>query len=167
MSLSGFSSWRYLQLASQSPSVQFSKNSSAISLEVELYSGRKEKSDMTFIRLRWFKTLLYTKIFLVVFLLCYPHHLLSDSALNLGPLISRWETNKFKNCWYKSVRIFKVLKLLFQQFLNLSSSQQHTRMSGPILGHLSNNRWSREVRDITAWPVQLNLPSHINSWPYC
>ncbi len=33
-----------------------------------------------------------------------------------------------------------VLKLLFQQFLNLSSSQRD--MSGPILGALSNNRLS-------------------------
>jgi hypothetical protein len=28
-----------------------------------------------------------------------PHdHLLLDSALNLGPLVSRWEINKFENC---------------------------------------------------------------------
>ncbi len=59
---------------------------------------------------------------------------------NLGPRISRWEINKFENCWYKSVRIFEALKLLFQQFLNLSSSQRD--ISGPILGTLSNNRWS-------------------------
>ncbi len=32
----------------------------------------------------------------------------------------------------------EVLKLLFQQFLNVSSSQHG--MSGPILGVLSNNR---------------------------
>ncbi len=67
-------------------------------------------------------------------------HLLLDSALNLGPLISRWEINKFENCSYKSVRILEVLKFLFQQFMNLSSSQRD--MSGPILGALSNNRWS-------------------------
>ncbi len=42
-----------------------------------------------------------------------PDHVLLDSAPNLGPLISRWETNKFENCWYKSVRILVVLKLLF------------------------------------------------------
>ncbi len=65
-----------------------------------------------------------------------PDHLLLDSAPNIGPL-TRWELDKFKNCWYKSVRI---LKLLFQQFLNLSSSQRD--MSGPILGALSNNRWT-------------------------
>ncbi len=69
-----------------------------------------------------------------------PDHLLLDSAPNLGPLISHWEINKFQNCWYKSVRILKVLKILFQQFLTLSSSQRD--MSGPILGDLSNNRWS-------------------------
>jgi hypothetical protein len=52
-----------------------------------------------------------------------PDHLLLDSASNLGPLIYRWEINKFGNCWYESVRILEVLKLLFQQSLNLSSSQ--------------------------------------------
>jgi hypothetical protein len=30
-----------------------------------------------------------------------PDHLLFDSAPNFGPLISRWEMNKFENCWYK------------------------------------------------------------------
>jgi hypothetical protein len=37
-----------------------------------------------------------------------PDHLLLDSAPNLEPLISRWEINKFENCWYKSVRILEV-----------------------------------------------------------
>ncbi len=70
-----------------------------------------------------------------------PHyHLLLDSAPNLGPLISRWEIHNFENCWNKSVRILEVLKLLFQQFLNVSSSQRD--MSDPILGTLSNNWWS-------------------------
>jgi hypothetical protein len=63
-----------------------------------------------------------------------------DSAPNLGPLISCWEIYKFENCWCKSVRILEVLQLLFQQFLNLSSSQED--MNSPILGALSNNRWS-------------------------
>ncbi len=56
-----------------------------------------------------------------------PDHLLLDSAPNLGPLISRGENDKFENCWYKSVRILEILKLLFQQFLNLSSSQRDIR----------------------------------------
>jgi hypothetical protein len=68
-----------------------------------------------------------------------PDHLLLDSTPNLGPLISRCQINKFENCWYRSVRILKVLKLLFQQSLNLSSSQRD--MSGPILEYLSNHRW--------------------------
>jgi hypothetical protein len=54
--------------------------------------------------------------------------------------ISRWETNKFENCRYESARMLEVLKLLFQQFLYLTSSERD--MSGPILGVLSNNRWS-------------------------
>jgi hypothetical protein len=53
--------------------------------------------------------------------------LLLDSATDLGPLISRWEINKF--CSYKSVRISEVLRLLFQEFLNLSSSQRGVRWS--------------------------------------
>jgi hypothetical protein len=70
-----------------------------------------------------------------------PDHLLLDSAPNLIPLMCRWEINKFKHFWqYKSVRILEVLKLLFQQFLDLSSSQRD--VSGPILGDLSNSRWS-------------------------
>ncbi len=69
-----------------------------------------------------------------------PDHLWLDNAPNLGPLIYRLEINKFENCWYKSVRILKVLKLLIQQSLNLSTSQRD--ISGPILGTLSNNRWS-------------------------
>ncbi len=50
-----------------------------------------------------------------------PRSLWLDSDPNLGPLVYRWEINKFENCWYKSVRILEVLKLLFQQFLNFSS----------------------------------------------
>jgi hypothetical protein len=48
-----------------------------------------------------------------------------NSAPNLGLLMSRWEINKFENCWYRSVRILEILKLLFQQFSNLSSSQRY------------------------------------------
>jgi hypothetical protein len=69
-----------------------------------------------------------------------PDHLLLDSAPNLGPLISRWKMKKYENSWYKSVRILEALKLLYQQFLNLSSSQRD--MSSPILGALSNNTLS-------------------------
>ncbi len=72
-----------------------------------------------------------------------PNHLWLDSAPNLGPLISRWEINKFENCWYKSVGIIEVLKILFHQFLNLSSSRRD--MSGQILGGVSSNRWSRGI----------------------
>ncbi len=91
-----------------------------------------------------------------------PDHLLSDSAPNLGPLICRWEINKFENCWYKSVKMLEVLKLLFQQFLNFSSPQRD--MSGPILGALSNDRWlmgalqaftSRQSSKVIKWAEQL------------
>ncbi len=58
---------------------------------------------------------------------------------------------QFENCWFKRVRILEVLKLLFQQFLNLSSSQRD--MSGPILRNLSNNRWLRGIALSKLWPV--------------
>ncbi len=68
---------------------------------------------------------------------------------------SRWEINKFENCWYKSVKILEVLKLLFQQFLNLSSSQLD--MSGPILGDLSKNWWSKGTLKNSQY---INVGSH-------
>ncbi len=71
-----------------------------------------------------------------------PHdHLLLDSAPNIGPLITCWELDKCKNCRNKSFRTSRILILLYQQFLNLLISQRY--MSGPRLGALSNNRWSR------------------------
>jgi hypothetical protein len=70
-----------------------------------------------------------------------PHdHVLLDSAPNIGPLTSRWELDKFKNCWNKSFRASKILTLLYQQVSNLLISQRD--MSGPRLRALSNNRWS-------------------------
>jgi hypothetical protein len=42
---------------------------------------------------------------------------------NIGPLISCWELDKFKNCWNKSFRTSKILTLLYQQFSNLLISQ--------------------------------------------
>jgi hypothetical protein len=33
-----------------------------------------------------------------------PDHLLLDSAPTIGPLVSRWELDKFKNYWNKSLR---------------------------------------------------------------
>jgi hypothetical protein len=69
-----------------------------------------------------------------------PDHLLLDRSPNIGPLISCWELDKFKNCWNKSFRTSKILTLLYQKFSNLLISQQ--AMSGPRLGALSNNRWS-------------------------
>jgi hypothetical protein len=71
---------------------------------------------------------------------CTPDHLLLDGAPNIGPLISRWELDKFKNCLNKSFRTSKILTLLYQQFPNLLISQRD--MSGPRLGTLFNNRWS-------------------------
>jgi hypothetical protein len=69
-----------------------------------------------------------------------PDHLLLDRSPNIGPLKSRWELGKFKNCWNKIFRTSKILTLLYQQFSNLLIFQRD--MSGPRLGALSNNRWS-------------------------
>ncbi len=70
----------------------------------------------------------------------HPNHLLLDSAPKIGPLIFRWELDKFKNCWNKSFITSRIMTLLYQQFLNLLVFQWD--MSGPRLGELSNNRWS-------------------------
>ncbi len=69
-----------------------------------------------------------------------PGHLLLDRSPNIGPLISRWELDKFYNCWNKSFRTAKILTLLYQQSSNLLISQRD--MSGPRIGALSTNRWS-------------------------
>jgi hypothetical protein len=66
-------------------------------------------------------------------------HLLLDRFSNIGQLMSRWELDKFKNCWNKSFRTSKILTLLYQQFSNLLIFQRD--MSGPRSGALSNNRW--------------------------
>jgi hypothetical protein len=97
-----------------------------------------------------------------------PHdHLLLDSAPNIGPLISRWELDKFKNCLNKSFRTSKVLTLLYQQFLNLLISQRD--MSGPRLGALSKNRWSGGSFDhafsilsmVQQWPSNVSVQSFL------
>ncbi len=67
-------------------------------------------------------------------------HLLWDRSPNIGPLISRWELENFKNCWNQRFKTPKILTLLYQQFSNLLISQWD--ISGPRLGALSNNRWS-------------------------
>jgi hypothetical protein len=93
-----------------------------------------------------------------------PDHLLLDSAPNVGPLISRWEINKFENYWYKSARILEVPKLLFQRFLKLSSSQRD--MSGPILRALSKNRWLGGIRNLS-YPLRSfrrSCESSYSSW---
>jgi hypothetical protein len=63
---------------------------------------------------------------------------LTEKFPNIGPLLSRWELDKFKNCRIKSFRTSKILALLYQKFLNLLISQRD--MSGPRLEALSNNR---------------------------
>ncbi len=69
-----------------------------------------------------------------------PDHLSLDRSPNIGPLISRWELDKFKNSGNKSFRTSKILTLLYQQFSNLLILLVPQRdMSGPRLGALSNN----------------------------
>ncbi len=72
------------------------------------------------------------------FLYATPDHLLLDESPNIGPLISRWELDKFKNCWNKSFITSKILTLLYQQLSNLLISQRD--VSGPKLGALSGKR---------------------------
>ncbi len=77
------------------------------------------------------------------------HQLPSDLILlnrspNIGPLMSRWELEKFKNCWNNSFRTSRILTLLYQKFSNLLISQWD--MSGPRLGALSNR-----ARQLCLW----------------
>jgi hypothetical protein len=88
----------------------------------------------------WFKDPKLSIFMIQTFIYGTPDHLILDSAPNIGPLISRWELDKFKNCRNKSYRTSKILTLLCQQFSNLLISQRD--MSGPRLETLSNNRWS-------------------------
>jgi hypothetical protein len=76
----------------------------------------------------------------VLFHIRYCDHLLLDRSPNLGPFISSWELDKFKNWWNKSFRTSKIPTLLYQQFSKLLISQRD--MSGPRLGALSINWWS-------------------------
>ncbi len=103
-----------------------------------LQEKNKQTANETTLRMMPWKTKYFFKCG------CYPlitYYRTVVILILVGPLIPRWEINKFENCWYKSVRILEFLKLLFHQFLNLSSSQRD--MSGPILGTLSNNRRSQ------------------------
>ncbi len=68
----------------------------------------------------------------------HPDHLLLDRSPTFGPLVYRWELDKFKTCCNKSFTNSKILTLLYQQFSNSLISQRD--MSGPRLGALSNNR---------------------------
>ncbi len=76
----------------------------------------------------------------LTFLNIPPDHLLLDRSPNIGPLLSRWELDKFKNYWNKIA--FEPLEFwhLYQQFSNWLNSQRD--MSGPRSGALYNNRWS-------------------------
>ncbi len=68
-----------------------------------------------------------------------PDHLLLDSFPNLGPLVSRWEINKFKKLPIQKCHDFRRSKAFVPAIFNLSCSQGD--VSGPILGDLSSNRW--------------------------
>jgi hypothetical protein len=69
-----------------------------------------------------------------------PHdHLLLDSALNLGPLISCWEINKLKKLLIQKCQDFRGSKAFVSAIFEFVKFQD---MSGPILGNLCNNRRS-------------------------
>ncbi len=91
------------------------------------------------------------------------------SAPNIGPLISCWELDKFKNFWNQSFRTYKILTPLHHKSSNLLISQPD--MSGPRLGALSNNRWSGGtfvVSVINSCPLMWNSEDPIeNHHPTC
>jgi hypothetical protein len=65
-----------------------------------------------------YKMILILLHYLVYFCNIPPDHLLLDRSPNIGPLISRWELDNFKNCRNKSFRTSKILTLFYQQFSN-------------------------------------------------
>jgi hypothetical protein len=87
-----------------------------------------------------------------------PDSLLLDRSPNIGPLISRWELDKFKNCWNNSFRTSKILTLLYQQFSNLLIFQRDK--SGLRLGALSNDWWSRGKKVGTKLWASQNFVRH-------
>ncbi len=91
-----------------------------------------------------------------------PDHLLLDRSPKIGPLITRWELDKFKDYSKKNCGTSKILTLLYQQFLNLFISQRN--MSGPRLRALSNNRWSRVTPDHIFLDSAPNLGPLISRW---
>jgi hypothetical protein len=92
-------------------------------------------------------SLIFTSVFLFASRWVYlsdfdipPDYVSLDSAPNLGPLISCWELDTFKNFWNKSFITSKILTHLYQQCSNLFSQRDKR---GPRLGVLSNKRLSR------------------------
>jgi hypothetical protein len=48
--------------------------------------------------LKWREQVHSNDIYMNIYIYIPPDHLLLDSAPNIGPLISRWELDKFKSC---------------------------------------------------------------------
>jgi hypothetical protein len=63
-----------------------------------------------------------------------PDHLLLDRSPNIGPLISRWELGKFKNCWNKSVRTSKILTFVSAIFklVNFPTRCEWSKIRGTV-----------------------------------
>ncbi len=67
-------------------------------------------------------------------LLLPPGHLLLDSAPNLGPLISRWEINKFENYWYKCQNFTgsKAVVSEISEFVNFPTRYEWFNIRGTV-----------------------------------
>jgi hypothetical protein len=87
----------------------------------------------------WQRVSKFLNTLCVLLLYTPPNHLLLYRSPNIGPLVSRWELDKFIIWWNKMFRTSKILTLLYQQFSNLLITQRD--MSGSRLRALSNNRW--------------------------
>jgi hypothetical protein len=61
-------------------------------------------------------------------------HLLLDMSPNIGPLISCWELEKFKNCWNKSFTTSRILTILYQQFsfVNFPTRYDWSKIGGTV-----------------------------------
>jgi hypothetical protein len=79
-----------------------------------------------------------------------PDHLLLDSAPNLGPLIFRWEIDKFENFRHKC-QDFRGSKAFVSA--NFWICQVPNEIRVVHIGDLSNKRWSGRIGKVPQIPV--------------
>ncbi len=86
-----------------------------------------------------------------------PDHLFLGRSPNIGPLIFRWDLDKFKNCWNKSFRTSKIVTRVCQQFfeliVNFPTRYEWSKIRGhcPIVGDRGVLSWKFFTRFWWSW----------------